>query len=918
MNRFSLFTTIFLLFFGLSLTAQTEVVITDGDLQTDTYTWTKENTYLLTGKVVLERGGKLTIEAGTTILAPRNGGLVIKKGAQLFAEGTAAAPIIFTTNQAQASTLDTLIQQKGLWRGIRIKGEPGFNSGSLAYVSIRQAGQFLNDLDEAGLVLEEVDKATSIQYIEVAASDLDGIKIKGGNVDIANAAVFLASDDSFDWDGGWQGNGLNWFSYLGGPRDTIGYNSYAIEGKGGMEVAEKSKPNIFNATLIGGICRTSYNEDLQFGNQAAAIYLGEQTQGIIANSVINNFPLNGIGIEDLSGKEDSREAMETGDLVVSHNIWWDFAKSTNTFQADGNILAIADSSEDANATFLTNHLLEQENIIDGLPISASIESAFIFRFSLDPRLTPNIRNKQYTNLAYPAEPLFANLAPTQEKGAFAEGVWIENWTMLDVYGEIARKEDGKTFFKDRELGVGDTLRVYCEDQSWVQDSILYYPFYYDLTGCRICPPAPGQSISADRSGNKRRRPFTGTEILVPRSKADTENYAFYQEWHYPREAHFVNSCVGDEKELDLVILYFDTLAPIIHLIPDENGQLTAFAEDCDEAAIISSTKDTINQEGQTIVRHTFIAEDYSKNQSTLTVETVLGGDAQMWYADLDGDGYGNPDLPIMLTNPLAGFAPIADDCNDESALIYPNSIEADNSSSTDSACIGTANYDICGGALKLTGGNLESLFMRNSNQSINSLGLGNCGYSNFYRDVWFNFDVANSGTFNLSLLEREETTYLLELYQGDCQNLSFLDCYEFNEEFEINKTDLAPNTTIYGRLREASNRNSGRVQLIVDATATETVSVPETTTLVNTFELFPNPVLHNQSTVIELDLQQASFANLVVVDLNGQVVHQIANTRLPQGTTKFTIPSNLFSVGLYLIQLQTEKGIITKKLLVSE
>ena len=911
MNRFNLLFTTFLLLVTLSLVAQTEVIITDNDLQTATYTWTKDNTYILTNKVVLERGGKLIIEAGTTILAPTNGGLVIKKGAQIFAEGTATAPIIFTTNQAQPSTLDTLTQQKGLWRGIRIKGELGFNSGSLAYVSIRQAGQLLNELDEAGLVLEEVDKATSIHYIEVAASDLDGIKIKGGNVDIANAAVFLATDDSFDWDGGWQGNGFNWFSYLGGPRDTIGYESYAIEGKGGLDAEEKSNPKIFNATLIGGIFRTRSNEDMQFGNQAGAIYLGGQTQGIIANSIITQFPLNGISVEDLSGGQDARQAMEMGNLQVSHNLWWFFSQPTNTFQADGNIVASTNNSEDPTSSFLTNHLIEQENIIDGPAISISAESAFRFRFTLDPRLSPRIRNTHYPNLSYPSDPLFAGLLSNQDKGAFAQEVWIKNWTMIALYGEIARKENGRTFFKDRELALKDTLWVYCEDQAWIQDSIMYYPFDYDISGCRICPPSPGQSISADRSGNKRRRPSLHTEISTPRSNIGTELYAFSQEWHYPRED-------DSEGPLDLVIFYLDTLAPVIHLVPDENGQLTAFAEDCDDAEIISITRDTVNnQEGQTVVRHTFVAADYSRNQSTLTVETVLDGDAQMWYADLDGDGYGNPDLPIMLVNPIAGFAPIAEDCNDESALIYPGSIEATTSTNTDSACVGTANYDICRGASKLTGGSWESLSIDNSNRSINTMGLGNCGFSNFYRDIWFTFDVVDSGTFNLTFRERGETTYLLELFQGDCKELSFLDCYEFDLEFEINKTELPPNTTIYGRLREASNRNRGSIDLRVDATATETVSVSEIAT-VSTFELFPNPVIHNQAAIIQLDLERPTFANLNVLNLNGQVVHQIANTKLASGTATFTIPNNSLSVGVYFVQLQTEEGLITKKLLISE
>jgi len=96
-----------LLFLALSVSgimAQNTVVIQDGDLEGgQTYNWTNDNIYQLDGFVYLEEGGTLNIEAGTVIQGletPTTGdnasALIITRGAQIFAEGTADDPIIFT------------------------------------------------------------------------------------------------------------------------------------------------------------------------------------------------------------------------------------------------------------------------------------------------------------------------------------------------------------------------------------------------------------------------------------------------------------------------------------------------------------------------------------------------------------------------------------------------------------------------------------------------------------------------------------------------------------------------------------------------------------------------------------------------------------------------------------------------------
>ena len=72
-------------------------------------TWTADKTYVLGGRISVESGATLTIEPGTIIkgeagTGPNATALLIARGAKLMAEGTAAAPIIFTSIADEITT----------------------------------------------------------------------------------------------------------------------------------------------------------------------------------------------------------------------------------------------------------------------------------------------------------------------------------------------------------------------------------------------------------------------------------------------------------------------------------------------------------------------------------------------------------------------------------------------------------------------------------------------------------------------------------------------------------------------------------------------------------------------------------------------------------------------------------------------
>lgn len=69
---------------------------------TENTTWETGKTYILAGRITVVSGVSLTIEPGVIIKGQAGTGanataLIIARGAQIFAEGTATQPIIFTT-----------------------------------------------------------------------------------------------------------------------------------------------------------------------------------------------------------------------------------------------------------------------------------------------------------------------------------------------------------------------------------------------------------------------------------------------------------------------------------------------------------------------------------------------------------------------------------------------------------------------------------------------------------------------------------------------------------------------------------------------------------------------------------------------------------------------------------------------------
>lgn len=198
-------------------------IIVSGEISGEV-TWKASEKYLLKGFVYVTEGSKLTIEPGTVIFGDKDtkGSLIVERGGQIFAEGTATAPIVFTSNQPAGA------RGYGDWGGVILAGrapvnqasptmEGGIrgsyggndendNSGVLKYVRIEFAGiAFQPNSEINGLTLYGVGRGTKIDYVQVSYCGDDGFEWFGGTVNSKYLVVHRGWDDEFDTDFGFSG-----------------------------------------------------------------------------------------------------------------------------------------------------------------------------------------------------------------------------------------------------------------------------------------------------------------------------------------------------------------------------------------------------------------------------------------------------------------------------------------------------------------------------------------------------------------------------------------------------------------------------------------------------------------------------------------------------------------------------------------
>ena len=443
---------------GLMATLNAQVTITDDGSGTGTTTWTSDNVYVLDGFVFVNDGDVLTIEPGTVIKGKSGSGadasaLVVARGGQIQANGTADAPIVFTF-EADALDGSTPYNVRGQWGGVIILGQatlnssPGEtqiegipdtesrgryggtndedNSGSMTYVSIRHGGTDIGAGNEInGLTLGGVGAGTTLDYIEVISNADDGVEFFGGTASIKHVVTAFCGDDSFDYDEGWRGYGQFWCTVQEeGEGDRGGEHDGGTDPEDGMPYAH---PIIYNATYIG--------RGASAGKRA--LTLRDNAGGEYHNSIFYNWG-KGIDIENLASGEDAYARFENNEVAFAGNVF-DACTSLGLDATASDLFKItmgsgwasaADSTEAAtsSAAAFQASFAGNNNSVGTTGLSWVIEEG-----SGQLNLVPN------GDVPAGANPTMDWFEDVNFAGAFdpaSDCTWLEGWSMLSSRGFI--------------------------------------------------------------------------------------------------------------------------------------------------------------------------------------------------------------------------------------------------------------------------------------------------------------------------------------------------------------------------------------------------------------------------------------------------------------------------------------------------
>jgi hypothetical protein len=311
-----------------------------------------DTVYTLQGYVKVTDGATLTIEAGTRIegdAATPGSSLWILRGAQIDAQGTAAAPIVFTSSNAEGS------RAPGDWGGIIIIGngiinrtgviltegpteeaedygggtDNADNSGTLRYVRIEFAGYDVsggNNTELNALSSYAVGSGTTYEYIEALAGLDDSFEFWGGAVDSRYLVSYESGDDHFDTSEG----------HIGRHQFLIGFQStrldpapgagevsadpqgFEMDGCAGSGCANGTRSEPFtnpifaNATMVG-----NPTEPQTSGGRGIVLRRGHL--GFLTNLIVANWANFAVSVRDTSVTLAVRDSANIVNAVLAEN-----------------------------------------------------------------------------------------------------------------------------------------------------------------------------------------------------------------------------------------------------------------------------------------------------------------------------------------------------------------------------------------------------------------------------------------------------------------------------------------------------------------------------------------------------------------------------------------------------------------------
>jgi hypothetical protein len=486
---------LFALFLSVCASAMAQVVVS-GDITANT-SWTKNNTYLLSGFVYVTNGAVLTIEPGTVIKGDKNskGSLIITRGAQIIANGTPDQPIVFTSAEAAPTYGD--------WGGLILlgyaptnnvyNGTPGLglieggvdpvkgiygggdqaggakaddNSGILRYVRVEYPGIAFQPNNEInGITFGGVGNKTTVDYVQVSYSGDDSFEWFGGTVNCRHLVAYRGLDDDFDTDFGYNGN-IQFAISVRDPQvaDVSGSNGFEADNNAtGTGATPKSRATFSNVTIIGPPTATS-NANYKRGG-----HLRRNTeQGIYNSVIVGVWPDAGLLIDGDSCANNAT----SGKLLVRNSFLYGSPTplKTNVAAFDINAWGVGKitasvNSADAKLTDPFNLNLPNARPLSGSPLLGAAS------FTADARIKD------------------AFFVPVSYAGAFGfNDDWTCPWSKFPTGGCLPS-------IAPQEVIVSSDITT---DTKWTADKTYTLQGFIYVTNCAKLTIEPGTVIKGDK------------------------------------------------------------------------------------------------------------------------------------------------------------------------------------------------------------------------------------------------------------------------------------------------------------------------------------------------------------------------------------------------------------------------------------
>ncbi|WP_372653676.1 hypothetical protein [Draconibacterium sp.] len=347
--------------------------IMEGTLD-ENYTLSAGVSYNLSGSFIVADGAKLTIPAGTNIIADAGGTgvyLAVLMGGKIEINGTAGSPVVMSSPNANP----------GDWGGLTICGKAtttaganseaevgGFiyggnddtdNSGTVSYLVIKGTGAQINEESQYnGVSCYALGSGTTLNNIAVINGSDDGIEFFGGTVSVTNIFLQNNEDDAIDWTEGWSGTVNN--AYV---EHTIEGFSTVIEGD-----KDNNNPKINNLTAVS----TTGGTALQFKKESGMTITGLSLSGYsVSIDMKDNGPLANVIID---GEEADPTKSYNAPATVDPTEWtWIDAELAEVVELSGNV--DSDVTLDAGKTYrLTGSYIVQDGASLTIPAGTKIHA----------------------------------------------------------------------------------------------------------------------------------------------------------------------------------------------------------------------------------------------------------------------------------------------------------------------------------------------------------------------------------------------------------------------------------------------------------------------------------------------------------------------------------------------------------------